>query len=993
MSIEIVYTNWIKKQVMNKHNKISHLTSNISHLIGFVSILLFIGINSASAQLTFNNSSTAQQLAELLAGPSITVSNATINCATNGIGSFSGTSSVGFTNGVLLTSGSTSVASPNSSSNSAGTCNSTPGDTQLNTLIGATTFDACALEFDIIPICDTLKFNFVFGSEEYPEFVNANVNDPFAFFISGPGITGQPNIAVLPNGTDVSIDNVNGNTNSQFYVTNSGTSIEYDGYTTVLAAWVVVQPCQTYHLKIVIADAGDCIYDSGVFLEAGSIQCQPVSATATIANATEGCQDGAFEFCRPGSTSAPVTIPYLIGGTAINGTDYNTIGSTITIPAGQSCATLPIVPTVDGLTEPTESIFLIYQQGGCTGADTVEVFITGVPTLNAGPDTAICTGGSVTIGIAPVAGTTYSWTPSTGLSNAGISNPSVALTNGGAVPVITNYTLTATKSGCVASDSLKVTTYPLPVANAGPDKTICGGTTTLVGSVSGSATSGTWSGGAGTFNPNNTSLNCIYTPSVAEIDSGSVFLTLTTNDPAGPCSSVSDQMIILVSPQNVVSAGADQTICIGNTATLQGFIGGTASSATWSGGAGTFNPDNTNPTAIYTPSTAEATAGTVTLTYTPDDTTGSCVGVSDQMIITINHLPTANAGSGQYVCSGSNITLSGSIGGSATSATWSGGTGTYSPDNTALNAVYTPSSAEYAADSVILTLTTNDPAGPCTFSSSNVTFRFYEIPVVDFIADNSVGCPVHCTDFSNSTTVGGGATIVSWNWDFGDGGPGSTLQDPSNCFTQTGFYDIKLVATSSNGCVSSLVQTHLVEVFSIPVAEFNYTPNPATVLDPTINFNDQSSSDVNYWSWNFGDGDSLAPGISNPSHEYSNENSANYLVTLIVHNVSGCYDTVVHEIIIKPAFTFFIPNAFSPGGNGTNDYFFGSGVGIEKYDLLIFDRWGDMVFHGKELDEKWDGKANTGENMAQMDVFVWKVEITDVFNKRHSFIGTVTLVK
>lgn len=979
---------------MTSFYKISCHKSIFSNLFCIISIFLFSGINSSKAQLTFNNGSTAQQLAELLAGPSITVSNATINCAASGIASFSGSSSIGFTNGVLLTSGSTAIVSPSASSSSAGNCNSTPGDTQLNTLIGATTYDACALEFDIIPICDTLRFNFVFGSEEYPEFVNANVNDPFAFFISGPGITGQPNIAVLPNGTDVSIDNVNSTTNSQYYITNSGTSIEYDGYTTVLAAWVVVQPCQTYHLKIVIADAGDCIYDSGVFLEAGSIQCQPVSATATIPTASEGCQDGAFEFCRPGSTSAAATISYTIAGTAINGTDYNTIATSITIPAGQACVSLPIIPIVDGTVEPTESVFLIYQPGGCSAIDTVKIFISGVPTLDAGPDTALCSGGTASIGIPPVPGTTYSWTPTTGLSNASLSNPTVTLTNSGSASLTTNYLLTATSSGCVATDTVAVRVDPVAVANAGPDKTICGGNTTLLGTIAGSATSGTWSGGSGTFNPNNTTLNCIYTPSVAEIDSGSVTLTLTTNDPVGPCSSASDQMVIMVSPQDIVSAGPDQTICISSSVTLQGFVGGSADSATWSGGAGTYNPDNTNPTAIYTPSAAEEAAGSVTLTFTPNDTTASCVGVSDQVTITINHLPTANAGSGQYVCSGSNITLAGSVGGSATGGTWSGGSGTYAPDNTTLNAVYSPSIDEYAAGSVQLTLTTNDPAGPCTFSTSNVTFNFYESPVVNFIADTSAGCPVHCTDFSNSTTLGGGGSIVSWNWDFGDGGAGSTLENPSNCFSETGFYDIKLIATSSNGCVSSLIQTHLVEVYSLPVAEFDYTPKPASVLDPSILFNNQSSSDVNYWNWNFGDGDSLVPGTANPDHEYPVAISGSYFVTLIVHNVNGCYDTVVHEISIKPAFTFFVPNAFSPNdGTGTNDYFFGSGTGIIKYDLLIFDRWGDMVFHGKELNEKWDGKANEGSSIAQMDVFVWKVQLTDVFNKVHNYIGTVTIVK
>jgi hypothetical protein len=178
-------------------------------LLYFVFPLFFLNNNTLSAQLTFNNGLTPQAIAQTLAGPGVTISNATLNCAANGIGSFSGTSSIGFSNGILLTTGTTAVASPSTSSSSAGECNSTPGDSQLNSLAGATTYDACALEFDIIPLCDTLTFKYVFGSEEYPEYVNSGYNDAFAFYVSGPGITGQPNIAKLPGtSTFVTIDRV-----------------------------------------------------------------------------------------------------------------------------------------------------------------------------------------------------------------------------------------------------------------------------------------------------------------------------------------------------------------------------------------------------------------------------------------------------------------------------------------------------------------------------------------------------------------------------------------------------------------------------------------------------------------------------------------------------------------------------------------------------------------------------------------------------------------
>ncbi|MES2590353.1 MAG: choice-of-anchor L domain-containing protein [Bacteroidota bacterium] len=956
----------------------------------FTGVLIFFGFNTAYAQLTFNNGQTASQLAQMLAGPGVTVSNATFNCAANAIGSFTGPSSIGFTNGVILTTGDISVASPNTNSGSAQACNNTPGDPQL----ASNTDDACALEFDIIPLCDTLKFNYVFGSEEYPEWVGTPFNDAFAFYISGPGITGQPNIAKIPGtNTFVTIGNVNSNTNSQYFVTNSGSTIEYDGYTTTLTAWALVQPCQTYHLKIVIADVADCNYDSGVFLEAGSLQCATVvSAEATVQNAVEGCHDGSFQFCRGAASASAITINYTIAGTATNGTDYTAIGNSITIPSGQLCATLPIIPIADGVTEAMDSILIIYQPGPCPTLDTVVITITDTSPLDAGPDAAFCANGNAVIGTTSVPGTTYAWTPTAGLSSSTVSNPTVTLTNTGTSATTTNYILTATTSSCIAKDTVAVIVSALASADAGIDQTICSSSVTLNGAIGGSASVGTWGGGTGIYTPNNTSPNATYAPSSSEIAAGTVTLTLTTDDPPGLCPATNDQVTVTINLQTIISAGADQSICIGNTATLNGSVAGSSSTGTWSGGTGTYNPDNADPMAVYTPSTAEETYGMATLTFTADGSAGPCSAVNDDVVITINQLPTANAGSSQTVCKGTSITLNGSIGGSATSGTWSGGTGTYSPDNTTLNAVYTPSTAEYTSGSVGLTLTTNDPAGPCTFSSSNVTFSFYEKPVVGFSADNTSGCPVHCTNFTNTSSIVSGSSIVTWNWDFGDGSTPSTLQTPSNCFLQSGFYDVTLTATSNNGCVTSLTQSHLVEVFNLPDAEFTPTPNPATILEPVITFSDQSSPDVNYWYWNFGDGNSLASGSTDPVHIYP-DSAADYLVTLTVTNTNGCFDSIKHLVTINPAFTFYIPNAFTPNGDGTNDYFFGSGIGIKKYDLWIFDRWGNMIFHGNTLSESWDGKANAGDRTAQADVYVWKVGITDVFNKKHIFVGTVTITR
>ncbi len=188
------------------------------------------------------------------------------------------------------------------------------------------------------------------------------------------------------------------------------------------------------------------------------------------------------------------------------------------------------------------------------------------------------------------------------------------------------------------------TVNPPATSNAGVDQTVCASDpqVTLAGIVGGSATSGTWSGGTGTFNSNANTLNAVYTPSAAEIAAGSVELTLTTNDPAGPCPPVTDKnkVRIVVTNDATVNAGPDQKVCASNpSVTLAGIVGGGATSGTWSGGTGTFNPNANTLNAVYTPSAAEIAAGFVDLVLTTNDPEGPCNAAHDVMRITIHPNP------------------------------------------------------------------------------------------------------------------------------------------------------------------------------------------------------------------------------------------------------------------------------------------------------------------------------------------------------------------
>lgn len=217
-------------------------------------------------------------------------------------------------------------------------------------------------------------------------------------------------------------------------------------------------------------------------------------------------------------------------------------------------------------------------------------------------------------------------------------------------------------------------------------------------------------------------------------------------------------LVVNVFNSPTVNAGVDQTICSTGTATLAGTIGGAATSATWSGGTGTFSPNANTLNAVYTPSAAEILAGTVTLTLTTNDPVGPCTSVTDQMTITINPAAIVNAGPDQAICASATVTLAGSVSGGATTGTWSGGTGTFTPNANTLNATYTPSAAEILAGTVTLTLTSNDPAGPCDAVTDQVTIVINALPTATIAY---TGNPFCATGTASVTLTGQGGGAFS----------------------------------------------------------------------------------------------------------------------------------------------------------------------------------------------------------------------------------------
>jgi len=355
-------------------------------LISILVSTLFLLVSqsySALGQTTFQVDDTVpiETIVKALEGPNVEISNITHSghTAKKPVGSFNDVLHLlDFSKGLIMTTGSAKLAiGPNNSSKKGvGDSGTTPdSDPDLETVVPADQlFDLVVIEFDIRVSNSVLSFNYIFGSEEYPEY-ERQYNDVFGFFISGPGITGIKNLATINGNTPVSVKSINSTKNSNYFVSNGGGDnpaqdfyLQYDGYTKKLTAQTEVIPCETYHIKLAIADARDDILDSGVLIEQGSftgiskLDIEVAFEHEGIDYAVEGCNKGYFIVKKNPEwidQSSSFEYEFTLSGTAVNGDDYTFIpGNTFTIPANEESVKMEINALIDGIPEGTENVQL-----------------------------------------------------------------------------------------------------------------------------------------------------------------------------------------------------------------------------------------------------------------------------------------------------------------------------------------------------------------------------------------------------------------------------------------------------------------------------------------------------------------------------------------------------------------------------------------------------------------------------------------------------------
>ncbi|HWY97592.1 MAG TPA: PKD domain-containing protein, partial [Bacteroidia bacterium] len=420
--------------------------------------------------------------------------------------------------------------------------------------------------------------------------------------------------------------------------------------------------------------------------------------------------------------------------------------------------------------------------------------------------------------------------------------------------------------------------------------------------------------------------------------------------------------------------GPPITMCIGQNATI---------TATAVGGTPPFTY-NWN-TGCTTSSCTVSPLVTTTYTVTVTDANG-CVALPVNAIVDVNPPLSVKVPPNKSTCPGGSVNLT---------ATGNGGDGSYTytwAPAASLSCTACQNTVASPAVTTTYTVTVNDACGT-PIATASVVVTLNPLPVVNFTPDTAVsGCSPLCVNFTDMSTVALGG-IKSWAWTFGDGGT-STQQKPSHCYTAGGIYSVGLTVVSDSGCSSSLNLPDLIIVYNHPQAAFIASPQPVTIVEPTVQFTDQTkdSSKIITWLWQFNDQTDATSPLQNPTHTYID--TGTYCADLIVQDIHGCIDSVNECIVIEPLYTLYIPDAFSPNGDGLNDVFQVKGQYICGFQMYIFDRWGQQLYYSQDMNKGWNGTVTLGQNTVQEDTYIYLIYAIDcVQHKKHEYLGKVTVIK
>ena len=568
-----------------------------------------------------------------------------------------------------------------------------------------------------------------------------------------------------------------------------------------------------------------------------------------------------------------------------------------------------------------------------------------------------------------------------GTSAAGGTSSTTATLPSTATDGTTVYYVSQTVLGCESPRAaITVTVNPLPVINDPVDTAVCSG-------VNVPARSFTSTPGGATLNwvNNNTAIGLAASgtgnvPAFTSTNSGysTIYGIITVTPNLNSCTGTPISYSVTIDPIPVVNVSNITTCNNASVPTINWSSNPAGATYTWTNSNTSIGVAGSGTSSInsFTATNSGITALNSTVNVTP--TLGGCAGQASTFTITVNPTPAAPFVSNNSYCQNETATtLSPSGPGYLWYISAAGGTGS--------STAPTPSTSSPGSNSYYVTQTVNG----CESPRSTITITTKNLPTAT-LATVTPSCPPLCTKLALSSPD----NLIAYNWQLGDGGTFAGNDTvPNHCYNLSGSYTVAVTIKDVNNCENTISFPGAVLVADVPEALFSFTPQPTTIIDPTITFTNMSTGarPLSY-QWNFGTEPGTFVTTENPGYTY--ESIGNYTVQLITTNGYGCTDTLNQVVVIADDIMLYVPTAFSPNGDGVNDSFYAKGVGIDEknFSMLIFDRWGEMIFQSSGLNDAWNGKVND-KALVSNDIFVWKIVYKSQTGEKLLKSGHVTLVK
>ncbi|MFN8714603.1 MAG: PKD domain-containing protein [Bacteroidota bacterium] len=439
--------------------------------------------------------------------------------------------------------------------------------------------------------------------------------------------------------------------------------------------------------------------------------------------------------------------------------------------------------------------------------------------------------------------------------------------------------------------------------------------------------------------------------------------TVSITDANG-CATVTTVTILEPTPVTVVTMGSD-TVCPSQPAQI---------AALGNGGNGPYTYNWNMALGNGPQYTVYPTQPTSYIVQAVD--ASGCLSAPDTILLDVYQFSPSNLSMspGMNICAGGSATVSCAVTGNTGPILWNWNVPGW---NTA-----GPYTVQPQATTLYVVTATN----VCNVAvSASTQIVVNPLPVVLLQPQTINGCDEARLTITDQNSANSG---FFYAWNFGDSTTG-TGSPVSHDYNASGTYTVSVIATSTFGCQNTASTVVSVTVYVSPTASFVASSNELTTLQPMVVFTDLSSANTLGWFWNFGD--STTSTTQSPIHTYSGRGT--FMVMLVVTGDGGCTDTAWQPIEVVPEQTLFVPNAFTPNGDGKNDEFQAVGLEIIAFTMDIYDRWGNHLFTSDRMDIGWDGTAREGGEVAQQDVYVYKIVATDFTGRVEKLTGHVTLLK